>query len=274
MIEIPEAQTLARQLRETIGGREITEVEAAHSQHGFAFYFGDPVEYSKLLAGKRIDDVYARAGQVEIRAEDARVVFNDGVNMRYLTAEAKVPARHQLYIGFADGGKIVCTVQMYGGMLAFPAGAHDNFYYRVAGEKPSPLSGEFDEAYFERIFAQAAPKLSVKACLATEQRIPGLGNGCLQDILFQARLNPQTKLASLADEDLRQLFAALKNTLADMTAQGGRDTEKDLFGQVGGYRSIPSAKTYKEPCPVCGGAIVRKAFLGGNVYFCPACQPL
>ncbi|MCL2496095.1 MAG: endonuclease VIII [Clostridiales bacterium] len=272
MLEIPESQTISRQLRETIGGSIITKVEAAASPHGFAWYFGDPADYPRLLTGKRVEDVAAMAGYVEIRAEETRLVFHDGVNVRYLAAQVKAPLRHQLYVSFADGGQIVCTVQMYGGLLAFPAGAHDNYYYRVAKEKPSPLSGAFDEAYFTRLFTESSPKLSLKAFLATEQRIPGLGNGCLQDILFQARLHPQSKLSSLNEEDMRLLFSSLKKTLAAMTKQGGRDTEKDLFGRAGGYRTILSAKTVKDPCPVCGGAIIRKAYLGGNIYFCPHCQ--
>ena len=272
MIEIPESNTIARQLRETIGGGIIERVQAAASPHGFAWYFGDPADYPRLLCGKRVEDVVAVAGYVEIRAEDMRILFHDGVNVRYAAAGAKIPERHQLYMSFADGGQLVCTVQMYGGMPAFPVGANDNYYYRVAQEKPSPLGGDFDEAYFTRLFKDSSSKLSLKAFLATEQRIPGLGNGCLQDILFQARLHPQSKLSSLSDEDMQRLFSSLKQTLAAMTGQGGRDTEKDLFGRAGGYRTILSAKTVKEPCPLCGGAITRKAYLGGNVYFCANCQ--
>jgi len=57
-----------------------------------------------------------------------------------------------------------------------------------------------------------------------------------------------------------------------MVQRGGRDTEKDIFGSPGGYKTILSAKTKTMPCPVCGDIIIREAFLGGNVYFCPTCQ--
>ncbi len=78
-------------------------------------------------------------------------------------------------------------------------------------------------------------KLSLKAFLATEQRIPGLGNGVLQDILYNARLHPKKKLGALSDGEFAALFSSVKNTLAEMTRNGGRDTEKDLFGSTGGY---------------------------------------
>jgi formamidopyrimidine-DNA glycosylase len=59
-----------------------------------------------------------------------------------------------------------------------------------------------------------------------------------------------------------------------MTNMGGRDTEKDLFGNIGGYKTILSKNTFKNPCPHCGDAIVKETYLGGAVYFCPTCQSL
>lgn len=274
MLELPESKTISRQIKETLGGRRIARVTAAQSPHGFAWYFGDPAQYDGQLSGKRITDAYPVAGQIEIAAEDMRIVFHDGINARYFAKGAKLPPKHQLHIELEEGDSIVCTVQMYGSMYVFPEGMNDNIYYLVGKKKPSPLSDEFDWIYFERLYQETDPKLSVKALLATEQRIPGLGNGCLQDILFAACIHPQTKLANLKEEDVRSLYHNLKSTLAVMAEQGGRDTEKDFFGKPGGYRTVLSSKTLAYPCPACGGGIVRKAYMGGNVYYCPACQPV
>ena len=63
-----------------------------------------------------------------------------------------------------------------------------------------------------------------------------------------------------------------KQPLLEMTFSGGRDTERDLFNCPGGYRTKLSAKTKGAPCPICGNVIVREAFLGGNIYYCPGCQ--
>ncbi len=279
MIELPESQTLARQLEKEFAGKRITAVEAGHSPHGFAFYFGDPAGYGELLDGRVIDGVHAIGGQVEMVIGQMRLVFGDGVNIRLfrdgrLASGRPLPPKHQLRLECEDGSGIVCSVQMYGSMQAFPEGMNDNAYYQVAGDKPSPLTSAFDEPYFQSILAAAKPGLSAKGLLATDQRIPGLGNGCLQDILFQARVNPKTKVRDLDDKDLARLFASLKSTLAAMVAGGGRDTEKDLYGETGGYSTVLSAKTAGRPCPVCGGPITRQAYMGGNVYFCPVCQPV
>lgn len=274
MLEIPESHTIAEQLNQTVQGKTIQKVQANASPHGFAFYYGDPQAYPGLLEGKTVGRTEALAGQIEITVEDVKLLFGDGVGIRYLQPGEDPPKKHQLHIAFADASSLVCTVQMYGGLWAFKEGENDNFYYMVAKEKPSPLTDQFDRAYFDLLLADAKPTLSAKAFLATEQRIPGLGNGVLQDLLFKARVNPKAKLKGLKPEDVDRLFQSVKQTISDMTNRGGRDTEKDLFGRHGGYETVLSNKTYKKPCPVCGGPIIRQAYLGGNVYYCSVCQPV
>ena len=272
MIEIPEAQTLARQMLEALKGKTIVSARAATSPHGFAWYFGDPADYDATLAGRTVTGAVAFGGHPELMAQDARLAFCDGVNVRYFEPGAMRPAKHQLELVFDDDSAIVCTVQMYGAMWAFPEGANDNEYYLVAMQKTSPLDPAFDQDYFATL--NTDPKLSAKAFLATEQRIPGLGNGVLQDILWTAGIHPRRKMGSLSETEFAGLFSAAKTVLAEMTAQGGRDTERDLFGNPGGYEVALSRNTCEAPCHRCGGAIVRQAYLGGNIYFCDNCQKL
>ena len=274
MLEIPESHTISEQLNKTIKGKTIQKVYANTSPHGFAFYFGDPNNYRKLLTSKIISGTKAIAGMIEITTENRKILFGDGVNIRYFDSGKTLPQKHQLHIEFDDFSSIVCTVQMYGGLWAFLDGENDNPYYLVAKEKPSPLSEEFNEDYFKHLLLNVKQTLSTKAFLATEQRIPGLGNGVLQDILFNAKINPKNKLKDLSMVEKERLFISVKQTLFEMTAQGGRDTEKDLFGFKGGYKTILSNKTRKNPCPVCSGEIVRQAYMGGNIYYCPTCQPI
>jgi len=272
MIELPEAVVLAKQIKDTIAGKKIKNVTAAHSPHKFAWYFGDPQQYKTLLAGKVINGATSWGGQVEIAAGDARILFSDGVNLRYFKPGEKIPDKHQLWLEFDDGSSLVGSVQMYGGLSAFPEGKNDNKYYLIARQKPSPLSGEFDAVYFNSLFDESAAKMSLKAFLATEQRIPGLGNGVLQDILFSAKMHPKKKAGTLPDAEKRALFDAIKTTLLQMVDRGGRDTENDLFGNPGRYQTKLSKNTSGKPCPVCGTPIKKEAYMGGSIYYCPKCQ--
>jgi len=274
MIEIPESITLTKQIAKEFKGKRVSRVVAGYTPHGFAFFNHDPAMYPEMLGGKTLDEVNSLARLVELVFGDMHFVMGDGSTTHYLSPDDEDPQKHQFLIRFEDGSGFYCTLRMYGDLSIHPFGESDNFYYLVTKQKPSPLSTEFTRAYFQAIIDEAGLKTTAKALLATEQRIPGLGNGVLQDILFNARIHPQRKLQDLEDSDLDTLYTCIVEGLADMTSKQGRDTEKDLYGVPGGYKTILSNKTFSDPCPLCGSSIVRKAYLGGNVYFCPVCQPL
>lgn len=106
---------------------------------------------------------------------------------------------------------------------------------------------------------------SGKAVLATEQRIPGLGNGVLQDILYNARVHPRRKWSTLDNNTLRALYESIQTTLEAMTRAGGRDTDKDLFGRPGGHPTKCSKNTVGSPHRKCGGTIEKQAYKGRSV---------
>ena len=134
---------------------------------------------------------------------------------------------------------------------------------------------DFDEDYFSKLFDfEKASSLSLKGFLATEQRIPGLGNGVFQDIAWTAGLHPRIKMGKISDTDKERLFSSIKTVLKDMTENGGRDSEKNLFGVEGKYKTIMGRATFGKPCPRCGVMIERQNYLGGKIYFCPSCQRL
>lgn len=277
MLELPESKIIAEQLNDTVKGKFIMNVYANSSPHSFAWYFDDPSKYHDLLCEKKITSAKAVAGQVEITCEDsctAKILLGDGVNIRYFGNEDKLPPKHQLHIEFEDNTSIVCVVQMYGGIWAFPDCTNDNPYYLVAQDKPTPFVSEFNSIYFSSLLTDKTIKLSAKAFLATEQRIPGLGNGVLQDILFNAKIHPKRKMSTLSDNELDCIFKSVKSTIFDMASKGGRNTERDLFGCKGGYTTVVSKNTVNNPCQICGTIIKKEAYLGGAIYYCSSCQKL
>ena len=277
MIELPESYTLARQIGAVLTGKTVKSVTAAAFPHKFAWFNLEPAQYDARLRGKTLvgstpGTGYTCGGNTEIDFGDAILVLSTPI--KYHGFGEKRPDKHQLLVEFEDGSAISCTVQMWGAMFCLDAGGGGLPEFYQIKKAPSPLEEGFDEAYFGGLLSGAKKSLSAKAFLATEQRIPGLGNGVLQDILYNARICPRTRLEALTDAELAAMFHSVKSTLTEMAACGGRDTERDLFGAPGGYMTILSAKTAGMPCPVCGGMIRREAFLGGNIYYCPACQPV
>lgn len=275
MLELPEVITLSKQINHVLAGKTITQVFNATKPHKFTFYNSDPLEYGKVLVGKTILSSKGYGMFVDFYLSD-NVTMNigDGVIVRYYNSGDKVPANYQLLLTFADESFLVFTVAMYGFINVYLNDVIDNKYYKISRDSISPLSEDYTEKQFDKLFAEAKSTLSAKALLATEQRIPGVGNGVTQDILFNARIHPKQKVLKLPDIQKETLFRTLKDTLMEMVFEGGRDTQPDLYGNYGGYKTILSAKTWKNPCPRCGGVIVKEAYLGGSVYYCRQCQKI
>lgn len=275
MIELPEATVLSREINDTLSGKRITSLIVAQNPHKFAWYHEDPEKYQDLMINKKIMKSNNHGGFVKIEIEgDAILLLSEGIRIRYFKEGEQLPPKHQLLIEFSDLSTLICSVQMYGGLVAFLDGDYDNEYYGSAKTKPSPLTDEFNHEYFNQLLNNSSEKLSLKAFLATEQRIPGLGNGVLQDILFNASLHPKRKINTLDEANKKTLFKSIKTTLMKMADDGGRDTERDIFGYAGGYKTILSKNTVNKPCPNCDTLIEKQAYMGGSIYVCPTCQEI
>lgn len=275
MLELPEVITLSKQINSTLSGKTITKVFNATKPHKFTFYHGDPLKYPQLLTGKTIQSSDGFGIFVNLNLSDKTILtIGDGVILRYYKPNENIPDNYQLLLTLDDNSFLVFTVAMYGSINVYPDSVVDNKYYKISKDSISPLSEKYTEKEFEKLFSEAKKTLSAKALLATEQRIPGVGNGVTQDILFNAQIHPKQKVIQLTENRKTDLFSSLKVTLKQMTDKGGRDTQTDLFGINGGYQTILSAKTWKAPCPRCQSTVVKEAYLGGSVYYCPICQAI
>ncbi len=272
MLELPEVLNVARQLNDYTAGKKINKVLPPSKDHKFCWYNGDPANYDAVIKDSKIVSAEGFGIFVQIAFDnDYKLCFNDGVNVR-LVAGDEVPKNHQLLIELEDGSALVFTVAMYGGIHLY-YGNYDNEYYIKSRQAISPFSPEFKE-YYRKIFSKVKPNLSAKSFLATEQRFPGIGNGVLQDILFEAGIHPKRKINTMSESEKEYLLECIDTVLHNMDEACGRNTEKDIFGRNGGYNVKMSKNTVQSGCPKCNNKIIKEAYLGGSVYYCPLCQPL
>lgn len=272
MLELPESYTIAKQVNETLRGKIISYVELLHTSHKFAFIPCNKGNFKECLEGQVIEGAIHRGGMLEIDTEDGMLLLADGAYPKYYEEKKKFPKNHQLAIYFDDDTALFVSIQMYGVLMVYPKGECSEGYYISSCEKPDPLSEEFTYEYFRSLYPADGKKLSAKAFLATKQRIPGLGNGVLQDILWEAGIDPRYDMTNASEEDFEALYAAVRKRLQAMCVAGGRDTEKTLLGEKGGYISQLSKNSLHQPCMRCGYEIHKAAYMGGTVYFCEKCQ--
>lgn len=272
MIELPESKSLAKLGRSLFTGLEIIDVVALKSEHKFCWMNLAKDDMVKHISHKTIVDVDSAAHYLRFILNDgSMIVCAEDINIEYKKYDQE-SEKHQLMIVFKNNYILEFKVKLYAFILyGFHEELINNYpYYKVAYEAVDPLSKAFTYDYFLEKSLINQGKGSVKQALSTEQHIPGLGNGILQDILFTAKLNPKRKVITLSETDKKTLYETIITMIDKMTFFGGRDTQKNFHGEKGSYQVLMSQEHHQ--CPVCHEILVKEAYLGGKVIYCPKCQ--
>jgi formamidopyrimidine-DNA glycosylase len=276
MIELPEAITLASQFNQELLGKRIASGMRGSSPHKFAFTgkLSDD-QFASTVKGKTIGPSHADGWIILTELAPGYVLSLGcgGERIQYHADESTLPKKHQLLFNFQDGTLLTVSVSGWGEVRLLEQSDLPNHPHIKRGAV-SPLSEAFTPDYFNSLL-DAVPQdknVSAKTFIVSEPGLWGVGNGCLQDILYRARIHPKRKILDLTKEERQKLYQAVTNTLKQMTNLCGRDSERDLYDQPGGYRRILHSKSVGKPCQQCGAPIEKAQYLGGAIYFCPTCQ--
>ena len=275
MFELPEYTVLAKQINKTLVGKIVRRGNLGNSPHKFVWYNRKPEEFTYLTCGKVVGKARVQGRWLIIPLEPGYnlVLGECGGKALFHPAGTEIPAKYHLWIEFEDGTSLTVTTQMWGAMELFEAGKEQERQY-IRGMRVTPVERAFTFKYFSGLIDELlqGEKRSTKSLLTQDQLIPGLGNASAQDILFQAHLLPRRALAELSPGQRRDLYDAIVCTVKEITDQGGRYDETDLFGRPGGYVRLMDSAAVGKPCPECGTKIQKIQYLGGACYFCPKCQ--
>jgi formamidopyrimidine-DNA glycosylase len=274
MIEMPEAQTIARQMDETLTGKTFEHFSRGKLTHKFLWLTRPAEEYDALLSGKQVTGAtsYGRSIILSI-GEDHVLLFADlGGRILYHPQGQPLPAKYHLRWDFIDASSLTFNLQMWGFVGLLDRTALASHPYDEVGIPP--LSDGFTSQRFDQLLEEYPDKTKkgIKGFLVTSKHVHGIGNAYLQDILFRAKIHPSRKIPSLSSDERLNLYAAVQDTMAQAIKLGGREDERDLFDQPGGYTRLMSSQTVGKPCPECGTNIEKFAYLGGACYLCPCCQ--
>jgi formamidopyrimidine-DNA glycosylase len=275
MIELPEAIVIARQMNATLKGKRIVSGDRGNTTHKFAFSNGTSEEYAAIFADQTVGGSTAHGMSIltEIGADHTLVLGCGGERILFHESAQTLPKKYQLFLHFDGDSYLTVTISGWGNTLLLPraeAGQHQH----VQEDRITPLSNAFTWDYFRQLFEPLAEnsKASLKFFIISEPGVWGIGNGCLQDILFHAKLHPKRRAVETSEDERQTLYTSIRETLQRIVDQGGRNDEVDLYGQPGGYQRILYSKSVGQPCPNCGTPIEKAAYLGGSIYFCPECQ--
>lgn len=273
MIEYPESSTISRQLGEELSGRIIENCIRGNSPHKFAWYGLGKDEYEASIAGLKIIGTSHKHSYILVNLSNDRVLVlgEGGETIRLHKDKSTIPAKHQLLLSFDDGRFLTVAVSGWGMASLFTLDEVAKHPY-LTKAKADPLDKEFTSSAFKSIIEAEAKNPSLKYFLISEPGISGIGNGMCQEILFDAKLHPKTKIKYLTTHETCNLHKAITGVVSSACQLGGRDTETDIFGNAGLFITKMTSKTVGLPCPNCQSTVERVTWLGGNCYFCPKCQ--
>ena len=269
MPELPEVETIRRQLAPVVEGRRLQEMEildprwCAPALH---------VEVADAVRGRRIERLDRRGKYLVWELSgDVHLVMHLRMTGNLLYTEDARFARVKLRLD--DGNTVVFADQRRFGTGVVLLGSdarHDYFASRLGVE---PLSADFTTDHLRELArGRRAP---VKAFLLTQERIAGVGNIYADEALFLARIHPLRQAGTLRGPQLEALRQAVVKVLHDgIDARGATiDDFRHADGAEGSFqdRFLVHLRA-GEPCVRCGATIVKIRAAGRGTYVCPRCQ--
>jgi formamidopyrimidine-DNA glycosylase len=285
MPELPEVESLRRDLEATLVGRGFASIDVRLAKQ-VVRPAGLTVDH---LIGKRIERLWRRAkflifdlsdglalvfhlrlaGQLVHRDAEGRTLAEGGHPVPAFGAPLPHRSTHVIF-HFDDGSVLYLTdIRQFGRVWILPqSGVQPLLDQAKLG--PEPLDPEFTlDAFRERIARRQ--KMPLKPILLDQTVVGGIGNIYADEIIFESRLAPATRVGDLDDGALARLHAAIQTVLGFAVREGVAEI---LNGKAAPDRDFPRVHGRKgQPCPNCGTPIIKVQFAGRGTYTCPSCQP-
>jgi formamidopyrimidine-DNA glycosylase len=284
MPELPEVETIARQLRELIIGRRVAGFES------FWHRVTEPVpaaHFATRLSGREITAVGRRGKFVvlELGGGEALIV-SLRMTGKLLFRERGAPEDTfvRAVIGFADGTFLRFSDTRKFGRMALvdladlaengdrPRARPGASLHRELGIEP--LSARFTTRWL-RDFLRRRGRSAIKPLLLDQRGIAGVGNIYDVEALWRARIHPLRTAGSLRPDEVARLREAIRFVLRKGIRLGGASRRDYVDARGGQGRMQREFQVYDrggEPCPRCGRAIVRTVVGGRGTFHCPRCQ--
>ena len=271
MPELPEVETIRRQLAPHLEGRLLEELEILDPR------WCEPAEPSALedaARGRRIERVSRRGKYLVLELhEDVFVAMHLRMTGSLLLAHED--ERPHLRSRFRlEGGKnlLFVDVRRFGtGVVLLGPEARDAYFDARLGVEP--LDADFTAAAL-RALARGR-RQPVKAFLLNQERIAGVGNIYADEALYRARIHPLRPVGNLRGAQLAALRDAVVEALnAGISAKGASiDDFRHSDGAEGSFQDEFLAYGREgEPCYRCGRPIRKIRAAGRGTYFCSWCQ--
>ncbi|MFB7667681.1 Fpg/Nei family DNA glycosylase [Kitasatospora sp. NPDC056138] len=271
MPELPEVQALAERMAEASAGRTVARVEVLSVQ--VLKTFDPPVS---ALEGRAVEGVGRYGKFLDLRtAGGPHLVLHLARAgwIRHRAAFAARPVRPgrgplALRLVLDDGSGFDVTEQGTTKRLAAYVVTDPQLVPGIGRLGADPLGAGFTPAVLAGLATGARQRL--KTFLTDQSVLAGIGNAYSDEILHAARLSPYAIASALDEEQLAQLYAAVREVLGRAVAQAHDAPADALKSEKKSALAVHGRSG--EPCPRCGDTVRSVNFADKSLQYCPTCQ--
>ena len=280
MAELPEVETMRRDLDKEVSGKRIKSIDFP-GRKDVAPRSPNKKHFIAKLEGRKLAGVERRGKYLLVRLDDGDVlVAHLGMSGQFLRArnETRDPlTKHtHVVITFTQGGQLrFIDPRTFGELFVTTMDELEHQVPELAHLGFDPLEDVMSWTTFGELLQSKQTKL--KSLLMDQKFVAGIGNIYSDEILFNAGLRYDRSSDSLTSQEVRRLYRAMIETLQEAVKHRGSsladEQYKDLFGEIGDFQS--QHKVYDregEACRRCRSPIVRVKLGGRSTFLCEQCQ--
>ncbi|MHB0867147.1 MAG: DNA-formamidopyrimidine glycosylase [Thermoleophilia bacterium] len=271
--ELPEVETIKRQLHPLLAGRAILRVKVPDP---LVIAPVSPRLFQNRLRGQVITRVSRRAKYLRLEL-DSGLTLVIHLRMTGRLTHTDTPYRSmarphlRLFFQLDDGSGVAFHDQRrFGTARIMDPGEAAALWCRLG---PEPLERSFNAAALRSILKNR--KRPIKSLLLDQAHIAGIGNIYADESLYRAGIHPVRLARQVTEEETGLLVRAIKDTLRTAISLEGSsiDTYRSTKGAPGRFQdTFKVHRRAGEACPRCG-CVIEKIKVGGRgTYFCPSCQ--
>jgi formamidopyrimidine-DNA glycosylase len=276
MPELPEVETVARGLEQSIAGRRVLRMQLNRPDLRKAL----PPGLAGYVEGQRIERVARRAKYLLFHLESGGVLLAHlGMSGRMVLGgdgDGEDKRHDHVVMRFEGGRTLRFNDARRFGLMDYAASAEAlSAHPLLAALGPEPLGNEFSGPVLEAALkGKATP---IKAALLDQRVVAGLGNIYVCESLYWAGLSPRRMARTIKGERAERLVKAIRETLQRAIAAGGSSLRDyvQASGELGYFQHQWAVYGKEgEPCPGCdcGKSIRRIVQSGRSTFYCAARQ--
>jgi len=275
MPELPEVETIVRQLRPKLIGQIIEKVDILRPQQ---WKQNNPAQVQAQLINKQITAVDRFAKFISMDFDDdGQLIIHLRMTgkLSWYDSEPRIDVYSRTVFYFKSGSVLIFSdTRALGRLTYFNCETRNLWKARIGVE---PLSKEWNLKHFRELIRRST--LDAKSFLMDQKKVAGIGNIYANEILFRSHIHPLRKVNTLKPSEIRMLFKKISSVLRlaidkmGTSLGDGKQNFRSLYNIEGEFQNmILVYNRTGDPCPGCGAPLQKLRQKQRSSFYCKLCQ--